>query len=475
METGYTFPSITLTYTAGKKKYETNAKVVNTLLGSLSQSKFVKVMQLKTAKEIWDKIVLSYEGDDKIVNYMKNLGEEIKEVVMVEKVLRSLSSKFDSKVSAIEEKQDLQSITMSQLHGILTAYEIRKGGPSYRREVAFKASGKGDYDEYGHMSEGEEESNFVKNLQRGTGRFIGKLPFKCFTCGRVGHYVAKCPHKDKGKEPVRWNIKQNVNKKSYYTHEDNDGFSNSDEDEQCNDDRLLMAFEDDDFLDAIDEEGLYEEISKLKICLEEKNMIIDTLTFQLAEREKHNEKRLGHLSFSQIRKACKYQVVHDLPDIRIPDNTICKSCQFGKQTRTNFTEKEGSASRPLELVHTDICGPTRKRSPRGEEYFILFIDDFSRMCCIGLMKYKDEAFEKFKTFKALVENESDHRIKCLRSDRGGEFISDEFFDFCKEHGIRREFSTARTPKKNGVVERMNRMVQQMACAMLDESGTHATF
>ena len=51
-----------------------------------------------------------------------------------------------------------------------------------------------------------------------------------------------------------------------------------------------MAFEDDDFLDAIDEEGIYEEISKLKICLEEKNMIIDTLTFQLAKREKHNEK-----------------------------------------------------------------------------------------------------------------------------------------------------------------------------------------
>ena len=51
-----------------------------------------------------------------------------------------------------------------------------------------------------------------------------------------------------------------------------------------------MAFEDDDFLDAIDEDDLYEEISKLKICLEEKNMIIDTLTFQLAEREKHNEK-----------------------------------------------------------------------------------------------------------------------------------------------------------------------------------------
>ena len=137
METWYTFPSTTPTDTAGMKQYETNAKAVNTLLGSLSQSEFVKVMQLKTAKEIRDKIVLSYEGDDQvkgeklqtlriqyenprmyndesvanyflrideIVNCMKNLGEEIKEVVLVEKVLRSLSSKFESKVSSIEEK-----------------------------------------------------------------------------------------------------------------------------------------------------------------------------------------------------------------------------------------------------------------------------------------------------------------------------------------------------------------------------------
>ena len=184
VETGYTFPSATPTDTAGKNQYETNAKVVKSLLGSLSQSKFVKVMQLKTAKEIWDKIVLSYEGDDQvkreklqtlriqyenlrmyndesmanyflcideIVNCMKNLGEEIKEVVLLEKVLRSLSPKFDSKVSAIEEKQNLQSLTMSQLHGIITAYEMRKGGPSYRREDTFKASGKGDYNDSGHM------------------------------------------------------------------------------------------------------------------------------------------------------------------------------------------------------------------------------------------------------------------------------------------------------------------------------------
>ena len=128
------------------KKYEANAKAVNTLLGSLPQLEFFKGMQLKSAKEIREKIVQSYEGDsqvkcvklqtlriqyetlkmhndeivanrflciDEIVNCMKNLGEEIKEVVLVEKVLRSLSAKFESKVSAIEEKQDLQTITMT--------------------------------------------------------------------------------------------------------------------------------------------------------------------------------------------------------------------------------------------------------------------------------------------------------------------------------------------------------------------------
>ena len=92
-----------------------------------------------------------------------------------------------------------------------------------------------------------------------------------------------------------------------------------------------------------------------------------------------------------------------------------------------------------------------------------------------MLKHKDEAFEKFQALKALVENESDRKIKCLRFDRGGEFTSNELFDFCEQHGIKRQFSTGRTPQQNGVVERMNKTIQQMARAMLDESGTPATF
>ena len=79
----------------------------------------------------------------------------------------------------------------------------------------------------------------------------------------------------------------------------------------------------------------------------------------------------------------------------------------------------------------------RKKSLRGEEYYILFIDDYSRMCWIGFIKHKDQALEKFQSFKALAENESDLKIKCLRSDRGGEYTSEEFLEFCEKHGIKR--------------------------------------
>ena len=85
----------------------------------------------------------------------------------------------------------------------------------------------------------------------------------------------------------------------------------------------------------------------------------------------------------------------------------------------------------LEIVHTDLSGPTETRGFYGERYFMIIVDNFSRMMWVAFLKEKFEACDKFKIFKNRVENESSMKIKCLRSDRGGEFTPNEFNMFCE--------------------------------------------
>ena len=99
-----------------------------------------------------------------------------------------------------------------------------------------------------------------------------------------------------------------------------------------------------------------------------------------------------------------------------------------------------------------------------------FTDDFSCKTWIYFLKKKDEAFKWFRTFKALVENQTEKRIKVLRTDNGTEYESNEFNDFCIEAGIKRETTTAYTPEQNGVAERKNETVVEVAHAMLCDQG-----
>ena len=141
----------------------------------------------------------------------------------------------------------------------------------------------------------------MKKLQLDTGRFRGKLPFKCFECGRVGHYATKCPHKEtptKGKEVARWNKNEFNTIKSYYTHNDSDGLSDSEED--CEQDhRLLMAFESreekDMFEDALEDNDFLEENNQLKKRLEECKALLEEkkITFEHLEKQVEEAKRLN--------------------------------------------------------------------------------------------------------------------------------------------------------------------------------------
>lgn len=124
------------------------------------------------------------------------------------------------------------------------------------------------------------------------------------------------------------------------------------------------------------------------------------------------------------------------------------------------------ASAKLQLVHTDICGPMQTESLGRNKYFLLFIDDYTRMTWVYFLKAKSETFENFKRLRALVERQSGNRLMCLRSDRGGEFTSSEFYRYCNDHGIKRELTASYSPQQNGVSERKNRNIVEKARSLL---------
>jgi hypothetical protein len=131
-------------------------------------------------------------------------------------------------------------------------------------------------------------------------------------------------------------------------------------------------------------------------------------------------RRLRHINFDHLIKLKNLEAVKDILRISKPQYSMCKPCQVGKLTRTHFMSKSStSTEKPLQLVHMDLCGPSREEGTGKENYFMLIIDDYSRITWVSFLKEKAEAFEKFKIFKALTENQTGKRLKAVRSDRGG--------------------------------------------------------
>ena len=134
----------------------------------------------------------------------------------------------------------------------------------------------------------------------------------------------------------------------------------------------------------------------------------------------------------------------------------CEACLMGKLARTPFNGNVERASDLLEIIHTDVCCPISIPARGGFLYFITFIDDSSRYGYIYLMKHKSETFDKFKEFQNEVENQRGKKIKFLRSDRGGEYLSHEFSEHLK---IVESFLNLHLPKhpsvtvcRKGVIE-----------------------
>ena len=197
-----------------------------------------------------------------------------------------------------------------------------------------------------------------------------------------------------------------------------------------------------------------------------KDLEMNQLVIPATSMEEVWHKRLGHLNHKVLATLSEKEMVEGLPKIA-SDGIVCEICMKGKQIRSNILKQsEWKASRVLELVHSDICGPISPISESGKRYIINFIDDHSRKCWTYFLAEKSEAFKVFKEFKTAVEREAGVLLVCLRTDRGGEYNSKAFQDYCAETCIKRQLTAAYTPQQNGIAERKNRSLMNMVRCML---------
>jgi transposase InsO family protein len=166
-------------------------------------------------------------------------------------------------------------------------------------------------------------------------------------------------------------------------------------------------------------------------------------------------------------KIASKDIVKDLPKMEKTGKGVCGPCQLGKQTWAAHKKTSGIlTSRNLEFLHIDLMGPTRTASLGGRKYILVVVDDFSRYTWAILLWEKSNAFDGAQHLFKKIQIEQNCQIKRIRSDHGREFENAKFEDFSLSHGIKQEFSSPITPQQNGVVERKNRVIQEMARVMI---------
>jgi len=180
--------------------------------------------------------------------------------------------------------------------------------------------------------------------------------------------------------------------------------------------------------------------------------------------------RFGHLNVKDMEAAERSGRVKGLKNIVIGDDTECLVCVKGKMTRNPFPKRSNRSSEILDLIHSDVCGPMRVESLGGAKYFVQFIDDCSRWSEIRFLKSKAEVLGTMEEVFNLIETQTERKVKCLQTDNGREYLNEASEDFLKRRGISRRLTVAYNPEQNGIAERRNRTVVEMARCLLIQSG-----
>nr|GEY24145.1 retrovirus-related Pol polyprotein from transposon TNT 1-94 [Tanacetum cinerariifolium] len=165
-------------------------------------------------------------------------------------------------------------------------------------------------------------------------------------------------------------------------------------------------------------------------------------------------------------------------DQKAPKETNSQGEELPKQKRGGHKVRKGTQRVIItlpDLVYEDLCGPITPPTPSGKKYIFLLVDDYSRYMWMYFLSTKDQAFDTFKEYKKSIENELRTTLKMLRTDRGGEFTSNEFTQYCKENGITRQLTASYSPQQNGVVKRRNRTIMSTTRCMMKATNMPQNF
>ncbi|GKV31082.1 hypothetical protein SLEP1_g39821 [Rubroshorea leprosula] len=195
----------------------------------------------------------------------------------------------------------------------------------------------------------------------------------------------------------------------------------------------------------------------MKMCGGQLNTVEDEASPNLW----HN--RLAHMSEKELQLLAKQSLILMAKGEYV---NPCDVYLFGKQHRVSFQKNLTRKENKLDLVYFDVCGPLEVQSFGGNKYFVTFIDDATRKTWVYLLQNKSQVCKYFQHYHAMVERETGLKLKCLRTDNGGEYTSKEFRDYCSKHGMRHEKTVPGTPQHNGVAERMNRTIVEKVRCML---------
>jgi transposase InsO family protein len=187
-------------------------------------------------------------------------------------------------------------------------------------------------------------------------------------------------------------------------------------------------------------------------------------------------RRLAHVGMKNLHKLLKGEHILGLANVHFEKDRVCSACQAGKKVGTHHPHKNiMTTDRPLELLHMDLFGLIAYMSIGRSKYCLVIMDDYSRFTWVFFLQDKSQTQETFKGFLRQAQNVFGLRIKKIRSDNGTEFKNSQIEGFLEEEGIKHEFSSPYTPQQNGVVERKNRTLLDMARTMLDEYKTSDRF